>query len=230
MSTNGLTGAANALRYWELRQEVAANNLANVSTEGFKAERVFARLLDGGPVIGTKTDRSAGTIRETGQATDLAIGGDGFFVVSTAAGERFTRGGSLKIDPAGFLSDQDGNRVLGDKGPIQIGEGTMTVDRRGMVRVDDQVVDRLRIETQPASESLQHEGGTRFIPGTTRAAVAIELREVRQGNLEESNTDSIGGLVDMVSVQRAYAAVEKTIGLLDHLLEVATTQLGRPGN
>jgi flagellar basal-body rod protein FlgF len=230
MSTNGLTGAANALRYWELRQEVAANNLANVSTDGFKAERVFARLMDGEPVIGTKTDRRAGPIKETGQPTDVALEGDGFLVVSTTAGERYTRGGSLKIDPAGFLSDQDGNRVLGDKGPIHVGEGALAVDRRGMVGVDGQIVDQLRIETVPASESLVHEGGTRFIPGATRAAVAPDLREVRQGHIEESNTDSLGGLVDMVSVQRAYAAVEKTIGLLDHLLEVATSQLGRPGN
>lgn len=230
MTTNGLTGAANAMRYWELRQEVAANNLANVSSDGFKAERVFSRLLNGEPVIGTRTDRRTGPIKETGQPTDLAIEQDGFFVVATAAGERYTRGGSLKIDPAGFLSDQDGNRLLGDKGPIQVGEGTLTVDRRGTVGVDGQIIDRLRMETVPAGGSLEHEGGTRFIPGTMRVPVSPDLREVRQGHIEESNTDSLGGLVEMVNVQRAYASVEKTIILLDHLLEVATTQLGRPGN
>ena len=203
---------------------------ANVSTDGFKAERVFARLLDGAPQIGTRTDRRDGTIRQTGSPTDVAIAGDGFFVVATPAGERFTRGGSLKVDPAGFLSDQDGNRLLGDKGAVRVGEGKLVIDKRGMVEVDGVIVDQLRVETMPAGESLEHEGGTRFVPGQGRLAVAPDHREVRQGHLEDSNADSLGGLVDMISVQRAYAAVEKTIGLLDHLSEVATSQLGKPGN
>jgi flagellar basal-body rod protein FlgF len=227
MTTNGMTSAANALRYWERRQEVTANNLANVSTDGFKAERVFARLLDGAPSIGTHTDRRDGTIRQTGQTMDLAIGGDGFFVVATPGGERLTRGGSLQVDPAGYLSDQDGNRLLGTKGPIQVGDHKMTVDRHGSIAVDGQNVDQLRMETAPAGESLQHEGGTRFVPGATRIAIAPDQRDVRQGNIEESNSDSLGGLVDMISVQRAYAAVEKTIGVLDHVREVATSQLGK---
>lgn len=224
---NGMTGAANALRYWERRQEVTANNLANVSTDGFKAERVFARLLDGGPVIGTHTDGRDGAIRQTGQTTDLAIDGDGFFVVNTTGGERLTRGGSLQIDPAGFLSDQDGNRLLGIKGAIQVGDGKLTIDKQGTIAINGQNVDQLRVETTPPGASLEHEGGTRFVPGATRIAVAPDRRDVRQGYVEESNADSLGGLVDMISVQRAYAAVEKTIGVLDHVREVATSQLGK---
>lgn len=230
MTMNGLTSAANALRYWERRQEVTANNLANVSTDGFKAERVFARLLDGGPVIGTKTDRRDGAMRQTGQPTDLAIAGDGFFVVNTPSGERLTRGGSLRIDPAGFLSDQDGNRLLGSKGAIQAGGGELAIDRQGTVTVSGRSVDQLRIETTPAGASLEHEGGTRFVPGATRIAVAPDRRDIRQGHVEDSNADSLGGLVDMISVQRAYAAVEKTIGVLDHVREVATSQLGKPAS
>jgi flagellar basal body rod protein FlgG len=53
-------------------------------------------------------------------------------------------------------------------------------------------------------------------------------RDVRQGTLEESNVDSLGGLVDMIGVQRAYAAVQKSISVLDHVRETATTQLGKP--
>ncbi|MEO8623081.1 MAG: flagellar hook basal-body protein [bacterium] len=230
MTTTGMTSAANALRYWERRQEVTANNLANVSTDGFKAERVFARLLDGVPVMGTHTDRRDGSIRQTGQATDVAIGGDGFFVVNTPAGERFTRGGSLKIDPSGFLSDQDGNPLLGSKGTIQIGDGIPSIDKQGNVAVNGQIVDQLRLETAPAGATLEHEGGTRFIPGANRMVVAADQRDIRQGHLEESNADSLGGLVDMISVQRAYAAVEKTISVLDHVREVGTSQLGRPAN
>src|SRR3954471_61611 len=105
MPINGMTSAAGALRYWERRQEVTANNLANVSTDGFKAERVFGKLMDGAPVIGTRTDRRDGALRQTGSHLDLAIGGDGFFVVNTPAGERLTRGGSLRLDADEFLAD-----------------------------------------------------------------------------------------------------------------------------
>src|SRR5262245_52623287 len=80
---NGLEAAAAALRYWERKQEVVANNLANVSTDGFKATRVFATLLDGiRPVARTSSDMSTGTLKQTGNPMDVAIEGDGFFVVS----------------------------------------------------------------------------------------------------------------------------------------------------
>lgn len=228
MVPNGITSAANALRYWERRQEVTANNLANVSTDGFKAERVFARLLNGVPVIGTKTDHRDGAIRQTGNASDVAISGDGYFVVETPAGERLTRGGSLVVDREGFLSDADGNHLLGEGGPIKVGTGVLGIDKEGNVSVSGKKMDQLRMESTPAGTALAHEGGTRFVPAATRAVLAGTSRDVRQGHIEESNADSLGGMVDMISVQRAYAAVEKTIGVLDHIREVATSQLGKP--
>src|SRR5205085_4652182 len=92
---NGLSSAASALRYWERRQEIATNNLANTSTDGFKGERVFAKMLgDALPVAQTATDLRAGTLRQTGNPLDLAIPGQGFFVVDTPNGQRFTRGGA----------------------------------------------------------------------------------------------------------------------------------------
>jgi flagellar basal body rod protein FlgG len=71
-----MSSAASALRYWERRQEVVANNLANVSTDGFKGERVFARMMgDALPVPETATDVRAGAFRQTGNALDVAIEG-----------------------------------------------------------------------------------------------------------------------------------------------------------
>src|SRR5947208_1439570 len=82
---NGMHSAASALRYWERKQEVVANNLANVSSNGFKAQRVFATLLDGIlPGAETSSDLSTGALRQTANPTDLAIDGQGFFVVSTS--------------------------------------------------------------------------------------------------------------------------------------------------
>ncbi len=229
MPINGMTSAASALRYWERRQEVSANNLANVSTDGFKAQRVFASLLGGGePVVGTRTDDRAGTLRQTGRSMDIALGGKGFLVVQTAAGERFTRGGSLQLDNEGFLSDLDGNRVLGTNGPIHVGSATLAVSPRGDLSLDGAAAATLRIESVADGLSLPHEGGTRFVPDASRADVADDQRDVRQGSVEESNADPLSGLVDMIGVQRAYAAVQKSISLLDGVLETATTQLGKP--
>ena len=116
---NGMTSSAHALRYWERRQEVVSNNLANVSTDGFKAERAFASLMDGAlPEIDTQTDMRAGTLRPTGSPLDLAMGGDGFLVVSTPDGERLSRGGALRLDDEHRLVTAQGYPVLGDQGPI----------------------------------------------------------------------------------------------------------------
>ena len=92
MRTNGLTSAASALRYWERRQEIVANNLANVDTSGFKAERVFARAMgDGLPAVETATDLRGGTLTQTGAPLDVALDGKGFLVVDGPHGERLTR-------------------------------------------------------------------------------------------------------------------------------------------
>ncbi len=229
MPINGMTSSASALRYWERRQEVSANNLANVSTDGFKAERVFATLLGGSePVIGTATDHRNGTLRQTGNSMDVALGGKGFLVVETPAGERFSRGGSLRLDKDGYLADAEGNRVLGTDGPIHVGSAALSISPRGDIALDGNKASQLRIESVADGVQLAHEGGTRFVPDASRTDVADDERDVRQGSVEESNADPLGGLVDMIGVQRAYAAVEKSISVLDHVQETATSQLGKP--
>lgn len=225
---NGMTSASGALRYWERRQEITANNLANVSTDGFKAERSFGSLLNGTPVAGTHIDRRAGNIRVTGDKMDVALGNDGFFVVETPNGERFSRGGHMTRDSEGFLADGSGNRVLGQSGPIALTEGVVSFDAHGGVLVDGKKADDLRVERAPVGATLAHEGGTLLVPGQEREPMQPGDIVVRGGCIEESNSDSVGSLVDMISVQRAYAAVEKSITLLDHVRETASSQLGRP--
>ncbi|MDB4917742.1 MAG: flagellar hook-basal body protein [Gemmatimonadetes bacterium] len=225
---NGMTSASGALRYWERRQEVTANNLANVSTNGFKAERSFGSLLDGTPVVGTHIDRRVGNIRQTGDSMDIALGNDGFLVVNTPQGERFSRGGHLEVDADGYLADSGEHQLLGRSGPIKVGNAKVTLDAQGNVTVDGNKVDQLRVESAPAGATLAHEGGNLLVPDSVRTLVPIDQRDIRQGAVEESNVDSLGGLVDMISVQRAYAAVEKSITLLDHVRETASSLLGKP--
>jgi flagellar basal body rod protein FlgG len=225
----GMTRAASALRYWERRQEALANNLANADTHGFRAERTFARALgDAIPVADTATDTSAGSLNPTGNPLDFALGGDGYFVVSTPQGERLTRAGSFHLAEDGRLVDPSGNAVLGDSGPIVIPPGTLTADTGGGLMVDGKRIGQLRVETVPAGTQMQHEAGTLFVPPAARTAIAPEQRSVRQGFLEDSNVNTVGSMVDLITVQRSYAAVQRTITTLDGIRHTISNELGRP--
>jgi flagellar hook-basal body protein len=130
---NGMHSAASALRYWERKQEVVANNLANVSTTGFKAQRVFAKLLEGiAPGAETGSDLATGTLRQTSSPTDVAIDGPGFFVVSTPNGERYTRGGSFRLDDKHRLVDATVVRSSASK--VRSSSSTLLLKSRRTVR------------------------------------------------------------------------------------------------
>lgn len=228
MKTDGIASAAYALRYWERRQEVTSNNLANVNTTGFKGERVFARLVaEGLPVAEAATDRTEGAFTPTGNALDLAQHGNSFFVVNTANGERWTRGGSCEVDPQGFLVDQDGNQLLGEKGPIKVAGKDVEIDRSGWVVVDHIRVDRLRVETPAAGAVLQHEGGMHFVPDAGRTNVAYEARDIRQGELEGSNTNTLTSLVDLITIQRHFADAQKVLTTLDGIRGTIANDLSK---
>lgn len=226
---DGIASAASALRYWERRQEVAANNLANANTDGFKAERVFA-LLGGDDAVlpAARTDWREGTLTPSNNPLDVAIRGRDFFVVQTKDGERFSRGGSWQVNAGGFLADAAGHEVLGEKGPIRIAGHDVTIDRTGRVAVDDVWVDRLRVETTDPAATLTHEAGGLFVPHTSRRAVDVSTRDVRQRHLEGSNVQPINELVDMISIQRNYAFVQKGLSALDDVRATIANQLAKP--
>ena len=235
----GVDNAAAALRYLERRQEVVANNLANVSTDGFKGERAFARLLADGstPTAETATDLRAGTLTTTNNPLDLAIAGKGFLVVQTPTGEKLTRSGALHIDEARRLVDATGNPVLGETdahagatAPILVPETvkSLTFSSSGAVMADGTQIGKLRVEDVPAGSKLQHEGNGLFTAPAGRAAVGDAERTVRQGMREESNVNSVEAMVDMIAVQRAYASVQKVMTTIDSARGIATTELGKP--
>lgn len=225
------SGISAAKRYWLLRQQVTANNLANMSSDGFKAERVFARLLnDGTPVAETGHDFRPGAQRSTGAPLDIALDGPGFLVVDTPNGERLTRGGSFHLDERGRLVDASGNALLGDNGPITPPRGAITIDTSGNVAVAGQQIAQLRTvavpDSAPLQHEIQHEGGTFFVP-TAACKPMARTSTVRQGVLEESNVNVLGSMVDLIAISRAYAALENADSMLDHI-DGLVKDLGRP--
>lgn len=230
MKPEGLVSGANALRYWQARQQVVANNLANAETHGFKGERVFARLLGDLVQPEAATDFTQGALTPTERPLDIALEGAGFFVVDTAAGERLSRGGSMRLDETGRVVDDAGNALLGEAGrPVIVpeGKGEVTIGSSGVVLVDGKQVDRLRVEVPAEGTQLFHEGAALFRAEGALDVVDPAERRVRQGHVEASNVGTLESMVDMINIQRAYAAVHNSLQVQDGLLDKIANQIGR---
>ncbi len=207
----------------ETAQAVAANNLANASTIGFKADLLASRaaLLQGdgwgsrvyAPVTGTGLDASAGAVTQTGRDLDLAIDGDGAMAVQATDGsEAYTRAGNLRVSADGMLQTASGQAVLGDGGPllvppyqsISIGhDGTVSVVPDGQGPAAQAVVGRIKL-VKPAPGSLRKAGDGTLRPvngGTLPADAAVK---VTPGALEGSNVSTVGAMVQMIETSRQY--------------------------
>ena len=230
MSLKAIMNSARALVYYERLQQVIANNLSNVSTDGYKADLFSMQMVPGteSPVPVTAIDLRQGTFRETGRQLDLALSGEGFFVVSTAAGERLTRAGALKLDAAGQLIDMQGNPVLSTDGPLFITGADIKVQVDGSMIVDGTKVGTLRIETVDDPANLQKERGGLFVATSARRPVDPVETQVRQGAVEESNFDAVLGSIDLITVAREFQANMTALRAMDEVLGTVANDIGRP--
>jgi flagellar basal-body rod protein FlgG len=231
------------------RLDAAAQNLANVGTAGYKAERVaFAlRPLAAGPAgvdpvlsrtaaqvqhAATVRDFSQGPVRTTGNPLDVAIAGSGFFAVQTARGERFTRQGNFQRDAEGFLATASGDRVMSDQQTdIRLGDGPVEIGQDGTVRAEGAVVARLRVVAFGDRPGLVPEGRALFVPApgaVGRAFAAAETRLV-PGALEGANVDAVRGLVDLVELTRGFESYMKALQRLDEVTARSIGDVGRVG-
>lgn len=196
--------------------QVVANNIANANTTGYKTDRaLFAEFIAGGEkgsdgismgsLAGHSFDLAPGELRVTGGQFDLAIQGEGFFLVQTPAGERLTRAGHFQLSSEGNLIDAAGNNVLDPAGneiqiPEQITKVAIAAD--GTISGDGEIFGRLGVVT-PEGE-LQQEGGTMF--SAPEGYQPTEGGQLVQGALEQSNVSPILEISRMIEVQRAYEA------------------------
>ncbi len=227
MALNGIANTARTMSYYTRMQEVVSNNLANSSTTGFKADRITAHLVGGQrhPVAVETTDMRQGTFRDTGRALDLALDGPGFLVVQTPRGDRLVRSGSFRLDPSGHVIDTQGNPLLGTHGPLVVNGSSVEVRNDGSVLVDGAPVGELRVETADPAD-LSKEGANLYISRGPRTP-AGETTTVRQGAIEEANLDPVSSMVDLVTIQRAYAANADALRAMDGVLATVTSEVGR---
>ncbi|AFG37958.1 flagellar hook-basal body protein [Spirochaeta africana] len=174
-----------------------------------------------------------GSFEQTENPFDLALGGDGFFVVDTPYGERLTRDGSFHLGPEGILVTRQGFPVLGENGPIHIKENNFVVDRQGRVFQNEAyaedfdrlvsmreneweetgLVDELRIEQVRQPRYLRKQGAN-LLRTTEESGESLPIAQrpvVEQGFLETSNVNPVTEMVAMIEVNRAYEANQKVI-------------------
>jgi flagellar basal-body rod protein FlgF len=227
---------------WQ-RHEVLANNLANISTPGFKRDDMLpvsesgaAALAAAGAnvsLVGLQpvvqwTDFGQGPLRETGRDLDAAINGNGFFVVDTPRGPRYTRAGNFSRNANGYLATADGLPVLGANGPIPLRTGSLNITQRGEVVINGTVVDRLQVVDFPRPYRLLKEGGGLFVPvDTTTPPLPVAAPEVVGGSLESSNVNSMESMVSMIELLRAYEASQKVVQAVEETNQQATSDIGR---
>lgn len=223
--------------------DVIANNLANVTTNGFKARSSrFAEYLSPkasfdafkapdrrlGYVIdaGTPLDASTGAIEMTKNPLDAAIKGDGFFVVQTPGGERYTRNGSFQVNAAGQLVTTDGYPVSGESGPISFSpqESGIAIAQDGTVSTTQGPRGRLRLVRFADVRSLQNEGSNVF-SSTVPAQPAGTTSSIEPGAVEKSNVKPILEMTRLMEVNRAYSSVAAIIGRMDELKRTAISRL-----
>jgi flagellar basal-body rod protein FlgF len=225
-----------------LKQEIFANNMANVNTTGFKKDDVFMQVLSqaseesklsGEPwetpmVDGTYVDFEQGATERTDNPDDLAIEGDGFFAIETPNGTRYTRAGDFTVSPQGLLTDKLGNPVLSDSGPIPVIGNDLTVGTDGNISVDGVGVGKLKIvDFDKPYNLVKAENGYFARKDETVAEKPVKTISIRQGYLEKSNVNAVEVMVDMLSSFRSYEAGQKAIQSQDETLEKAVTELGR---
>ena len=240
----GLYTAATGMNHELKRQDAIANNLANVNTAGFKKDDMIGAAFHeelyfaidrrsvqpiGTAPLGVETDQfythfTPGDLITTENPLDLAIMGEGYFVIEANGNQYLTRNGHFTRNADGYLVTDTGDLVIGEKGPIRL-NGPVEISADGMVIVNPQVVDRLLVVTPNDAASLVKEGNSRllFTGGWTR----LETPLVQQGAYENSNVNTIEEMVKMIAVTRAYESNQKVIAVADEVMNKIVNELGR---
>ena len=233
----------------ERQLDVVANNIANVNTTGFKSDQsLFQEYLMPGAHEdnfvgsdrresyvedrGTYRDFSQGAAQQTKNPLDLAIQGNGFLVVQTAAGERYTRDGGLQLNNQGQLVTAEGDQVLGTAGPIVFQptdhdvniapDGTVTV-QEGINRTDS-LRGKLRLVSFADAQRLLKEGSNLYSAAAGDAQPDLKST-IEQGYLEKSNVNAVAEMSRMIEVTRAYTQIATMLNQESDLHKTAIEQL-----
>jgi flagellar basal-body rod protein FlgF len=236
--------------------EVVANNIANITTTGFKAdgalfEEYIAPTARAGGTFGadnrlsfvrdraTWTDMSPGAIERTGNPLDVAVDGAGFLAVQTPDGERYTRNGALQINANGDLVTADGYQVLGEAGPItfQPKDRAITISKDGTISVregetakTESLRGKLRLVHFQNPAQLQKAGSSTFKAPANVTLAADGNSNFVQGAIEKSNVRAVIEMTRMIEVTRSYSQVANMLAQQTDLQHTAIDKLAEVPN
>lgn len=242
--------AATGLRAHMASQAAIANNMANASTTGFRADRVVfdrIQLKGGGTQLEarsptseevTDADRTAGAIQETGRPLDVAVTGqDTWIAVQASDGtESYTRRGDLEVAPSGVLQTGDGFVVQGQSGPITLppyqsltiaGDGSISIVPQGGDGTP-QIVDRIKLVSAKGTDTVKGLDNLLKVRGGGTLPADLDAK-VTAGALEGSNVNMTQALVDMIENQRSYEVQANMMKEAKSMDESAASLMRLPG-
>lgn len=239
---NGMLDAVQGCLKEEMRMSIISNNLANANVMGFKKDVIsfqdLLKVAEGGTVndiksidpvlVQIKTDISQGDIRFTGNTLDFAIYGEGFFKVDTPDGMRYSRKGNFILDNAGFLTTQEGHKVIGKGGPIGISGNQVHVDGEGKITVDGIEVGQIDMVTFENASALVKDGMSCYRNVSDEPETPVDSdTKIQQGYVELSNVNVAEEMVNMIHCSRAFESYQKAIQVLDGVNNKAINEVGR---
>lgn len=208
--------------------EAQANNIANASTVGYKAERLIystyeaakkgssnKQSLVSGVLTSGSTDFTEGAFQQTGRTLDVAIDGDAFLQIQTPRGVRYTRAGNLSLNANGQLVTKNGDLVIGETGAITLPQTSeISIGADGSLAVGGQTFDKLKLVrfNNPAA-ALSKEGDSMFLATGAEQPQENVTSKVVQGALENSNINSISEMVAMINNNREFESLQKSLSL-----------------
>lgn len=217
--------------------QTIANNIANVSTAGFRREGIvfseYISRMGEEPALamargnGRFMDLSAGTLMPTGGTFDLGVDGEGYFLIDAPSGQLLTRSGSFTPSEEGILVTPSGNALLDAGGaPVRIPETARQIDigLDGTVSADGSPIAQLSLWVPDNPASLQHVEGTSF---RSDAVSPLEGGRIRQGFLENSNVDPVIEIARMIEVQRTYEMGQRFLEAEHERAKSAIQTLGK---
>jgi flagellar basal-body rod protein FlgF/flagellar basal-body rod protein FlgG len=233
--------------------DIVANNVANIDTTGFKADNAAfseylmpgasdGRLQGGDKRISFVQDRlswidfSPGAIERTGDPLNVAIDGDGYLVVQTPRGQRYTRNGALSTNATGQLVTSEGYQVLGENGPItfQPNDHNVNISPSGIITVRegsstaDAQRGRLQLVSFAQSRQLQKDGGSTFMaPNGVNSNPAPANTRVLQAALEKSNVNPVAAMARMIEITRSYSDIANILQQQNDQRRNALSQLSQ---
>lgn len=237
---SGYYAAGTALVTSTQQMDTIANNLANASTVGYRAEKdIFSSVLadasnadassldkainNYGIMSGTILDQSQGALQKTGNDLDVAISGPGYFVVQTANGPMYTRNGSFQVSGKGQLVTDTGDAVMGESGTLTMLPGKVSISTDGTISVNGAVTGKLHIVDFPAGTKVESAGNTYYTAPPDTAESSTDS-EARQGFLESSNVNPILGLVDLITAQRSADMMQRALSMFNSEIDKTATQ------